>query len=74
MENKGTVLKIETNDIIWPGQLATPPIGRPEKRFFRVVTLQEPPFMMFVEPDENGFCGHYAVPCQINANNFERLE
>lgn len=72
MENKETVLKIETNDIIWPGQLPAPPIGRPEKRFFRIVTLEEPPFMMFVEPDENGRCGHYAVPCQISDRHFER--
>ncbi|WAR02226.1 hypothetical protein MAR_008784 [Mya arenaria] len=59
-----TVLTIETNEIIWPGLSASPPIGRPEKRFFRIVTKEEEPFVNFVAPDEiTGQCGHHAVPC-----------
>ncbi|KAH3884309.1 hypothetical protein DPMN_008288 [Dreissena polymorpha] len=72
VENRETVLAIETNEIIWPGLQATPPIGRPEKRFFRLVTKEEKPFVMFVAPDAvTGKCGHHAVPCLVNAKSIE---
>ncbi|KAH3884302.1 hypothetical protein DPMN_008281 [Dreissena polymorpha] len=72
VENRETVLAIETNEIIWPGLQATPPIGRPEKRFFRLVTKEEKPFVMFVAPDAvTGECGHHAVPCLVKATSTE---
>ncbi|XP_052800896.1 glutamate receptor ionotropic, NMDA 2B-like [Mya arenaria] len=73
VENRETVLTIETNEIIWPGLSASPPIGRPEKRFFRIVTKEEEPFVNFVAPDEiTGQCGHHAVPCFVNSHHLKK--
>ncbi|KAH3869433.1 hypothetical protein DPMN_032600, partial [Dreissena polymorpha] len=60
-------MTLEMNEVVWPGGAVSPPKGRPEKRFFRIVTLKEEPYIMYVPPDaETGKCTGYSVPCKLN--------
>ncbi|XP_060599941.1 glutamate receptor ionotropic, NMDA 2B-like isoform X2 [Ruditapes philippinarum] len=65
-EGNDISLNLVIDEIVWPGRLATPPKGRPEKRSFRIVTKEEQPFMIFLPPEPNGKCGHHQVPCLVN--------
>lgn len=72
VEDGKTSLSLDIDEIVWPGQLPTPPKGRPEKRFFHIATKQEEPFMIFVQPDPDGECGHHQIPCLVNAKTGKR--
>ena len=61
-----TEMNIELDEIIWPGGAVVPPKGKPEKRFFRIVTLREEPYIKYVPPDsETNECGVHSVPCKL---------
>ena len=63
-------MTFETDEIVWPGKMAKPPRGKPEKRYFKVVTKQEEPYMIYLPPDpETGKCGHHQVQCFVQGEN-----
>ncbi|KAL3877864.1 hypothetical protein ACJMK2_035508 [Sinanodonta woodiana] len=67
-------MAIQMNEITWPGRSTFPPKGKPDRRLFRIATLSEPPYVIYINPDETtGKCGHHAIPCQVNATRFENL-
>ncbi|KAL4223136.1 Glutamate receptor ionotropic [Mactra antiquata] len=66
VEGSDIKLNIDIDGIVWPGSLPNPPRGKPEKRFFRIATRKEEPFVIFVPPEENGECGQHSVRCLIN--------
>lgn len=60
-------MTIHMDEIVWPGGAVFPPKGKPDKRFFRLVTLEEPPYIKYVPPDsETGKCSLHSVPCKLN--------
>ncbi|KAK6170534.1 hypothetical protein SNE40_018908 [Patella caerulea] len=53
-------------DITWPGEAAGPPRGKPARKFVRVVTLQENPYVIYLPSDPiTGGCNPTAVPCRV---------
>ncbi|KAL4240267.1 Glutamate receptor ionotropic [Mactra antiquata] len=66
-EVKGKIgMKIKMDEVVWPGNAVAPPKGKPEKRFFRIVTLKEAPYIIYVPPDPlTGKCSVHAVPCRL---------
>ena len=44
------------DDIVWPGLQHKPPLGKPAKYHLKVVTLEEPPFVIFKDPPPEGAC------------------
>ena len=53
-------------DIAWPGDVHTPPKGRPEKYQVKVVTLKEPPYVVYDNPDpRTGTCSPQAKLCRL---------
>lgn len=68
--NKEGDMEIEMDEVVWPGGAVFPPKGRPEKRFFRLVTLEEPPYIKYIAPDPvTGKCGIHSVPCKLNRSD-----
>ena len=62
----GAEMSIELDEIVWPGGAVVPPKGKPDKRFFRIVTLKEDPYIMYVPPDPlTETCGIHSVPCKL---------
>ena len=59
-DNNGLVM----HDITWPGNSTVPPVGKPEKFFMRVVTLEEIPYVRYQDQEE-GKCNINAVPCRV---------
>jgi hypothetical protein len=60
-------MEIEMDEIVWPGNAVFPPKGKPDKRFFKIITLKEEPYIVYVQPEaETGKCGSHAVPCHLN--------
>ena len=54
------------DDITWPGNSPSPPSGRPAKYHLKVVTLKEPPYVNYIDPDPaTGLCPPMAVSCRI---------
>lgn len=52
-------------DITWPGRETHPPKGTPEKYHMKVVTLEEPPFVMISDmPTHSGACPTGQRLCQ----------
>jgi hypothetical protein len=49
--NIQVIPKIELSSITWPGNQPFPPLGRPPRRFFSIVTLAEEPYVMYKERD-----------------------
>ncbi len=62
---EGLVMK----DITWPGLAASPPAGKPKRPFVRIATLKEEPYVVYVEPSEDGTCQLGAVHCNIFNRN-----
>lgn len=56
-------------DIQWPGGKSKPPPGKPIIYYLRVVTLQEPPFVMLKDPPFDGLCQPGSVICRIGPEN-----
>ncbi|KAK3091474.1 hypothetical protein FSP39_020086 [Pinctada imbricata] len=55
---------------MWPDRSGTPPKGRPAKRFFRISTLQEEPYVMYRRPNNRtGQCTEPAGKCRIMYNS-----
>lgn len=44
------------DDLVWPGKKHKPPLGKPIKFHLKVVTLEEPPFVIFKDPLPEGTC------------------
>lgn len=65
-EGSDTQLTLEIDEIMWPGGLPVPPRGKPEKRYFRIVTKEEEPFVIFRPPEEDGSCGPHSVIAWVN--------
>ncbi|XP_021352359.1 glutamate receptor ionotropic, NMDA 2B-like [Mizuhopecten yessoensis] len=62
-------MKLEMQGITWPGKMPFPPKGRPERRFFRIATLEEQPYVMYKDPDNStGDCGPPSIPCRLVYN------
>ncbi|RUS77708.1 hypothetical protein EGW08_014544, partial [Elysia chlorotica] len=53
------------DDITWPGESSMPPIGRPKRGFLRVATLNEKPYVIYRQPEEDNTCGEKGLPCWI---------
>ncbi|XP_048763861.2 glutamate receptor ionotropic, NMDA 2B-like [Ostrea edulis] len=58
-------MRVEMTGITWPGNTVLPPLGKPEKRFMRIATLKEKPYVFYVDRDANGKCVPPAVPCRV---------
>ncbi|KAK7112852.1 hypothetical protein V1264_012236 [Littorina saxatilis] len=52
-------------DIVWPGGAAIPPSGMPARAFLRIATLEEKPYVMYINPNPYGKCSDHAVHCRI---------
>ncbi|XP_052790381.1 glutamate receptor ionotropic, NMDA 2B-like [Mya arenaria] len=64
-----TQMTIQMDEVVWPGGAVSPPLGKPEKRFFRIVTFKEEPYINYLSPDlGTGQCTHHAVPCKLGPN------
>jgi len=64
-----TQMTIHMDEVVWPGGSLSPPVGKPEQRFFRIVTLREVPYIIYVPPDAaTGECTQDSVPCKLNPN------
>jgi ionotropic glutamate receptor NMDA 2B len=53
------------DDLVWPGQSNRPPIGRPNKYHLKIVTLQEPPFVIYKDPLKEGNCSQNSILVRI---------
>jgi ionotropic glutamate receptor NMDA 2B len=42
---------LDIKDIIWPGNMHTPPQGVPEKFYVKITFLEEPPYINMAPPD-----------------------
>lgn len=63
-KNKAEMV-VEMSGITWPGNSILPPLGKPEKRFFRIVTLKEQPYVFYLDNDANDKCVPPSVPCRV---------
>lgn len=63
-KNKAEMV-VEMSGITWPGNSILPPLGKPEKRFFRIVTLKEQPYVFYLDKDANDKCVPPSVPCRV---------
>ena len=58
------------DDVTWPGGLPSPPKGVPSKYHLKVVTLEEPPYVYYSNPDaETGTCPPQSELCRIAPEN-----
>lgn len=65
--------QIELQGISWPGNEPFPPLGRPARRFFKIATLAEAPYVMYRSRDnQTGVCNYPAVDCRIIYNATEQ--
>jgi len=56
------------DDIAWPGDRMSPPLGRPKKWRLRVVTLKEEPYVMYSALDQQTHsCPAQALRCRLAA-------
>ncbi|KAL8576689.1 hypothetical protein ACOMHN_025164 [Nucella lapillus] len=53
------------NDIVWPGGSSIPPSGMPARRYLRIATLDENPYVMYADPGHEGACSDHSVPCRV---------
>lgn len=54
-------------DVTWPGGATSPPRGRPEKSHIRIVTMQELPYVIYSELDqETKLCPPQSLKCRVN--------
>ena len=67
-----TEMNIEMNDITWPGNSKSPPKGKPDRRYFRIVTFKEDHYVKYRELNEDGRCGHHEVPCRLVYDFFKQ--
>lgn len=67
--SKKIEMKLEMQGITWPGKMPSPPKGRPDRRFFRIATLEEQPYVMYKDPENStGDCGPPSIPCRLVYN------
>ncbi|BFZ17475.1 hypothetical protein BsWGS_20513 [Bradybaena similaris] len=52
-------------DITWPGESSTPPTGKPQRAFLRVVTLNELPYVIYRLPGDGDQCEENALLCHV---------
>jgi len=59
---------LKMDDIAWPGDQRSPPLGRPQKWRLRVVTIREEPYVMYSRLDElTNSCPAQALRCRVAA-------
>jgi len=57
------------DDIAWPGDQRSPPLGRPQKWRLRVVTLKEEPYVVYSQLNEQtNSCPAQALRCRVAAS------
>ncbi|XP_046372595.2 glutamate receptor ionotropic, NMDA 2B-like [Haliotis rufescens] len=62
--------------ITWPGEALGPPKGKPKRRFLRIATLRENPYVIYQEMPQGGVCGPHTVACEVyprDKETFKRL-
>lgn len=64
IKNKAKMM-VEMSGITWPGNSILPPLGKPEKRFFRIVTLKEQPYVNYLDKGAQEKCVPPSVPCRV---------
>nr|XP_034313531.1 glutamate receptor ionotropic, NMDA 2B isoform X4 [Crassostrea gigas] len=64
IKNKAKMM-VEMSGITWPGNSILPPLGKPEKRFFRIVTLKEQPYVYYLDKGAQENCVPPSVPCRV---------
>lgn len=64
IKNKAKMM-VEMSGITWPGNSILPPLGKPEKRFFRIVTLKEQPYVNYLDKGAQENCVPPSVPCRV---------
>ena len=57
--------KLTFADIVWPGLQPKPPLGRPDKFHLKIVTIEEPPFVIYKNTSEDGTCSTSSVLVQV---------
>jgi ionotropic glutamate receptor NMDA 2B len=57
------------DDLIWPGQNHKPPLGKPMKFHLKIVTLEEPPFVIFKNLSKDGNCSSNSVLVRVSSVN-----
>lgn len=48
--------EIIMDDLVWPGKQHKPPLGKPLKFHLKIVTLEEPPFVIYKSLPKEGVC------------------
>jgi ionotropic glutamate receptor NMDA 2B len=63
----GTWLNKEVimDDLVWPGKQHKPPLGKPVKFHLKIVTLEEPPFVIYKSLSKDGSCPDNSVLVRI---------
>ncbi len=54
------------DDLVWPGKQHKPPTGSPNNFHLKIVTLQEPPFVIYKELSSDGNCSKNSILVQIH--------
>lgn len=52
-------------DIVWPGERAVPPSGKPTKFHIKIVTLEEQPFVIYKDAMSDGSCPRRSIVVRI---------
>jgi ionotropic glutamate receptor NMDA 2B len=60
--------QIQMEDIVWPGKSHKPPLGKPLKFHMKIVTLEEPPFVIFKDQID-GICSSNSVLVRVSSDN-----
>lgn len=56
-------------DLVWPGQQHKPPLGKPVKFHLKIVTLEEPPFVIYKDPSKDGTCQTNSVLVRVSSES-----
>ncbi|GAU93984.1 hypothetical protein RvY_05833-2 [Ramazzottius varieornatus] len=66
---------LQLRDIVWPGNSPVPPLGRPEKYHLNIVTLEEEPYVIMKNPEEQkGVCESRSAKCRRRPANWTRTD
>ena len=60
-------------DITWPSKNHKPPVGKPLKFHMKIVTLQEPPFVIYKDPTPDGKCSSKSVFVRVSADKYRQI-
>lgn len=62
------------DDLVWPGRQHKPPLGKPVKFHLKIVTLEEPPFVIYKGLSIEGNCSDNSVLVKIYHQNNQFVE